>query len=243
MTAIVALADADVCNMALSHLGLSTFITSINPPDPGSTAAKVCAFWYAKSRNFVLQSAPWNFAYTYIALASDGSQIPNQVSSPVTGTPWAFPGWRFAYQMPNDCLEPIAVVTAAGLRFGQMYWNGYWWPYPTQMFAMPKIPFKLIQSTANPGQMAIACDVNAATQPLYLFYIQCVTNSALFDPMFAEAFSYELASKVGGPLRADGQRVSAAAQMAVSKRAEALAQHLNAAQQDRERSSPSILTR
>lgn len=235
MPAIVSLADADICNMALSHLGLSTGVTSINPPDPGSATAKVCAFWYPKSRNFVLQTAPWNFAYTYIALASDASQVP--------GTTWAFPGWRYAYQMPDDCLQAVAVVTAAGLRFGQMYWNGYWWPYPTQMFAMPKIPFKIFQSQANPGQLAIACDVNAVTQPLYLFYIQCVTDTAMFDPMFSEAFSYELASKIGGPIRADLQKVQAAAQTAQAKRLDALAQHLNAAQQDRERSSPSILTR
>lgn len=234
MPAIAALADVDICNMALSHLGISTGILSINPPDP-SAAGQSCAFWYPKSRNFVLQSAPWNFAYTYQTLASDASQVP--------GTTWAYPGWRYAYQVPNDCLQAVAVVTAAGLRFGQMYWNGYWWPYPTQMFAMPKIPFKIFESQASPGQLAIACDVNAATQPLYLFYIQCVTNTGLFDPMFSEALSYEIAGKVGGPLRADPQRVSAAQQMAVSRRLDALAQHMNAAQQDRERSSPSILTR
>jgi hypothetical protein len=134
-------------------------------------------------------------------------------------------------------------VTAAGLRFGQQYWNGYWWPYPSQMFAMPKIPYKIFQSTANPGQLAIACDVDARSQPLYLFYIQCVTNTALYDYMFAEAFSYELGSKIGGPLRADPQKVQMCISMSASKRAEALAQHLNAGQQDRERASPSILTR
>lgn len=234
MTAITALADVDICNMALSHLGLSVTIASLNPPDP-TAAGNACGLWYAKSRNFMLQSAPWNFAYTYTTLASDASNVP--------GTTYAFPGWRYAYQMPNDCLQPIAVVTQSGLRFGAQFWNNWWWPYPSQNFALPKIPFKIFQSTAAPGQQAIACDINAMFQPLYLFYIQCVTNTALFDPMFAETLSYEIGGKIGGRLRADLQRVQMCMQTSASKRLETLAQHLNAAQQDRERASPSILTR
>ena len=234
MPAIVALADVDLCNMALSHLGISNGIISLNPPDQ-SLAGQTCAFWYPKSRNFVLQSAPWNFAYTYTTLASDASNVPN--------TTYAFPGWRYAYQMPNDCLQPIAVVTQSGIRFGAQFWSNWWWPYPSHNFALPKIPFKIFESTATPGQLAIACDINAVAQPVYLFYIACVTNTGLFDPMFSEALSYELASKIGGPLRADLQKIQSAAQTAQSKRLDALAQHMNAAQQDRERASPSILTR
>lgn len=224
MTAVTALADVDICNMALSELSISIGVQSLNPPDQ-SAQAKVCAFWYPKCRDQLLRSAPWNFAYTSIALASDAT---------------VFPGWRYAYQYPNDCLQGIAVTTAAGQRLGSGFWSSYWWPYPVQGGGVGKIPFKVVVSTAVAGQKAILCDLPA---PAYLFYIQCVTNTAMFDPMFCDTLALEIAAKIGGPLRADAQKVQACAQGAAARRLEALAQTMNEGQQDMERVSPSISAR
>jgi hypothetical protein len=225
MTAITALADVDICNMALSHLGISQQIQSISPPDQSPQAA-ACAFWYPKMRNWLLRSAPWNFAYLSQALASDAT---------------VFPGWAYAYQYPNDCLQAVAVTTSAGLRFGNSYWNN-WWSQGPFNGAIPKIPFKVVQSQAVAGQQAILCDLPPSS-PVYLFYIQCVTNTALFDSMFSDALALYLASRVGGPLRADLNRVKMAAAGAEGMRLQALAQTMNEAQQDLERVSPSISAR
>lgn len=235
MTARVALADVDICSMALSHLSISTGIQSINPPDPGSEAAKVCAFWYPKMRDMVLQDAPWNFAYTYTTLASDASSVPTYPN-------YAYPGWPFAYTYPNDALQPIGVATYAGLRLGPAFWAAYWYPYPNTNLGLPKIPFRLAQSTATPGQQVVLCDL-PPTSPVYLFYIQCVTDTAMYDALFCDMLSFYIAARVGGPLRANLQKVQAAAQAAAMARASALAQHLNASQQDLERASPSVQAR
>ena len=225
MPSIVALADVDICNMALSHLGLSQQIQSIDPPDQSPQAAAL-AFWYPKMRNWLLRSAPWNFAYVSQILASDAT---------------VFPGWAYAYQYPNDCLQMVAVTTSAGLRFGNSYWNN-WWNHGPFDSCIPKIPFKVVQSAAVQGQQAILCDLSTAA-PAYVFYIQCVTNTALFDAMFSDCLSFYMASRVGGPLRADMNRVKMAAAAAEGMRLQALAQTMNEAQQDRERVSPSISVR
>lgn len=231
MSPVVPLTDADISNVALSHLGISVGVTSLNPPDQ-TPQAKACAFWLPKIRNWVLQSAPWNFAYTNFALASDASEVPN--------TTFAFPGWRYAYQYPNDCLQPVAVSTIYGIRYGPTFWSNFWFPWIGLTTTIPKIPFKVMQSTAVQGQLAIATDIAA---PAYLFYIQCVTNYQLWDPMALEALGAYLAHRIGGPLRSDPQKRMEALQLGEDLLNRALAQHLNASQQDIARPSPSVTAR
>lgn len=226
MTAIASLSDVDHCNMALSHLSISATVQSINPPDQ-TPYAQACAFWYPKMRNWLLRMAPWNFAYVNQALASDTTK---------------FPGWAYAYQYPNDCLELIAVTTQYGQRFGPQFWSSFWWPQSPMTGAIPKIPSKVVQSTGVPGQKAILCDL-APTSPVYAFYIQCVTNTQLFDALFSDCLSLYLASRIGGPLRANIQKVAAIAEAAQMMRLQALAQTMNESQQDQERVSPSISAR
>jgi hypothetical protein len=238
MTTIAALADVDMCNMALGHLGISVNIQSINPPDQ-TTQAAVLAFWYPICRNELLQSAPWNFAYNDVNLAQE--PVPSQ-TGPQLG--FAAPGWQYSYQYPNDCLQPIAVTTLAGQRFGPQFWLGYWWPSVGMTLTIPKIPYKVMESQVNPGQLCILCDFLATPQnPLYLFYIQCVTNTAQFDPMFCNTLSYLLGWRAGTQLRADKQKVQDCMAGYKEARLQTLAQHLNANQQDLERDSPSIQAR
>jgi hypothetical protein len=228
MTAIVALSDVDHCNMALSHLSISQTIQSISPPDQ-SPAAQACAFWYPKMRNWLLRMAPWNFADVNMALASDTTTAP---------------GWNYAYQYPNDCLQLLAVTTQYGQRFGAQFWSNFWSNFAGSPLtgAIPKIPTKVVQSTMSPGNLAILCDL-PSTSPVYAFYIQCVTNTALFDALFSDCLSLYIASRIGGPLRANIQKVAAIAEAAQMMRLQALAQAMNESQQDPERVSPSISVR
>lgn len=228
------LSDTDLCNMALSHLGISIQIQSLTED---SKAARTLNFWYPKLRDAATQSAPWNWAYTNIILAQElVNPNPNIV---------ALPGWPYSYQYPIDCLQPIAVTNLAGQRLGPMFWQNWWWPWPTGFsYGLPKIPFRTTESQANPGQLAIVCDVlSTAQSPLYLFYIKQVTNTALFDPLFCEYLAYKIGANAGTPLRASMDKVQMCAQQENVKRLEALAQHLNASQQDYERDSPSVIAR
>lgn len=241
MTSVLSLAPVDLCNMGLSYLGISTQIQSITPPDPNEQA-KTCAFWYDICRQELLQIAPWPFAYTSVALASDSSLA----GPPGTiGGTMAFPGWRYAYQYPNDCLQPIAVTTSAGQRFGSTYWNGWWYPSAGIGYSVPKIPYKIVQSTANPGDQMILCDLpSSGSSPIYLFYIQNITNTAQFSPLFNNALAFDIGFRVGMALRSSNpQKVQFCQASAKQARLEALAQALNSMTEDLERDSPSILAR
>lgn len=239
MATITALSEVDISNMGLSYLGISTQIQSFTDDNE---QAKACAFWYPKCRDQLLQMAPWPFAYTAAVLAGDSSLA--GASGTIGGT-LAFPGWPYAYQYPNDCLQAIAVTTYAGQRLGPAFWSNWWWPTSGMTYAIPKIPYKIVQSTANPGSQMILCDVMAsATSPLYLFYIQGVTNTALFSPLFNDALSASVGWKVGMALRSSNpQKVQYCQAMATKARLEALAQALNSMQQDQERDSPSTMAR
>lgn len=237
MPSIVALAEVDIANMALSYLGISTQLQALTD---NNEQGKACAFWYPKCRDQLLRWAPWDFAFTSQLLAVDPSRAGPAGS---LGAQVAFPGYAYAYQYPNDCLQAIAVTTVAGQRTGALVWNHYWGSYPGYNITIPKIPYKITQSVANPGQLMICCDLSP-TQPAYLFYIQGVTNTAQFDPLFSDALAYQLAVRVGSAIRsANPQKVQYCQAMATQRSREALAQVLNAAQQDYERQSPSVQAR
>lgn len=238
MPSITALSETDICNMAMGHLGISVTINSITPPDQ-TAQAQIASFWYPKCRDQLLQSAPWNFCDTNINLVQEPVPAP---LGPQQG--YAAPGWQYSYQYPNDCLQPLQVTTLAGQRFGPQFWLGYWWPSVGMTLTIPKIPYKVVESQANPGGLCILCDFLATPQnPLYLFYIQCVSNTAQFDPMFSDTLSYLIGWRAGAQLRADRERVADCKAAYESARLNALAQHLNANQQDLERDSPSIIAR
>lgn len=239
MPSVTTLAPVDIANMALSFLSISTQIQAFTDQNE---QAKACGFWYPICLNQLLQLAPWPFAYTSVALASDAS-----LAGPTgtVGASMAFPGYSYAYQYPNDCLQPIAVTTIAGQRLGPAFWSNYWWPTSGMTYAIPKIPYKIVQSTANPGSQMILTDVKAnASSPLYLFYIQAIDNTALFSPLFIDALAFHIGWRVGMSLRsANAQKVQYCEAKAKGARLEALAQALNSMQQDQERASPSVMAR
>jgi hypothetical protein len=229
MPTVTALAEVDICNMALSHISISQTINSINPPDPGSVSAQACAFWYGKRRDWLLKSAPWSFAFTCAVLTSDAT---------------VFPGYAYSFEYPSDCLQAVAVTTSAGQRATMGVWSSKWYPQGCIGLGTPKIPYKVVQSQASPGELIVCCDLPSTPQaPLYLFYIQAVTNTALFDVMFSDALSYDIAAHVGGILRTDKSMVQAAEQRASNMRLQAIAQFMNEMQQDPARDSPSIMIR
>lgn len=82
-----------ICNLALSHLGDSATVVSIDPPE-GSAQAEHCARFYPLARDALLEAHPWNFATRRERLAL----LAHQDSV-----------YQYRYAMPNDALSVIAI--------------------------------------------------------------------------------------------------------------------------------------
>lgn len=88
--------EVEICNLALSHLGDSATVASIDPPE-GSAQAEHCARWYPTARNALLEMHDWNFATTRALLAE-------------VSTTW--PQWQHAYARPADCAKIRAILSS-----------------------------------------------------------------------------------------------------------------------------------
>lgn len=87
-----------ICNMALSRIGVSKPIASL---DEASNEARQCSLWYEQCRDEVLQAYPWKFARKVAALQETGD---------------AHPGWEYSFAYPNDCLTTLKLTDDAGDR-------------------------------------------------------------------------------------------------------------------------------
>lgn len=87
-----------ICNMALSHVGHTQFIDSLE--NERSNEASVCNLHYVPSRDFVLQVFPWPEATKYATLGLV-EETPND-------------DWLFSYRYPSDCLFVRRVSTVLG---------------------------------------------------------------------------------------------------------------------------------
>jgi hypothetical protein len=86
--------EVEICNLALSHLGDSATVASIDPPE-GSAQAEHCRRWYPIARNTLLEMHDWGFATTRAQLAE------------VVNT---WPQWQHAYARPADCVKVLAIL-------------------------------------------------------------------------------------------------------------------------------------
>ena len=86
----------DICNLALSHLGDTATVASIDPPE-GSAQAEHCARFYPVARDALLEIFHWGFATRRATLA-------------LLDTPTF--DWQFAYAKPADALKLLAVLPA-----------------------------------------------------------------------------------------------------------------------------------
>src|ERR1039458_7940047 len=89
----------DICNAALSHIGDSANVTSIDPPD-GSSQAGYCATFYPIALSAILEMASWGFATVRSALA------------PATNPSNT---WRFAYAYPAELVKLISILPKCAL--------------------------------------------------------------------------------------------------------------------------------
>jgi hypothetical protein len=183
----------DICNTALSHIGDTANVTSINPAD-GSAQAGYCARFYPIALNALLEMASWNFSTVRQTLA----QVTNPSST-----------WLYAYAYPDNVINILAVLSSAALDdysqnfatlgIGDTFATGgpgypeLQYPNPADNFYAPQ-PYALEQD--GNGNQIILTNVDSAV----IRYTQMVDDPNIFSPLFTIALSYLLASMLAGPI-------------------------------------------
>jgi hypothetical protein len=172
----------DICNLALSHLGDEAQVAAIAPPD-GTVQASHCARYYPIARDVLLTiGVPWSFAVKRVALA--------EVTNPVEDD------WAYAYALPSTCLRPLSLLLPGfpARNLGAQDSDADSHPY--------------LVETAEDGSKILYTNVEGA----YLRYIDAVTDTTKFSPLFVIALSRLMAAYLAGPILkgTEGMRVSQA---------------------------------
>jgi hypothetical protein len=166
---------ADICNLALSHLGSFAQITSISPVD-GTVEAGYCARFYPIARKEMLEAGSWTWSKTRVALA------------PVTNPSLV---WQYAYALPADCIDAKRVLQKAYVQqlFVTLYSN--WLTYDElQMFTE--------QGSAD---FEVEDGVLLTNEPdAVLLYTRDVTDTTKFSTAAVIGLSYLLGSYLAGPI-------------------------------------------
>jgi hypothetical protein len=84
-----------LCNLALSQIGLTARIKSLDPTVDTSDEAARCAEFFGVATDTVLEAKQWGFATKRVAAAALSSS-PSSTAS-------------YAYGVPGDCLKPVNV--------------------------------------------------------------------------------------------------------------------------------------
>lgn len=87
-----------ICNLALSYIGDSASVASIDPPE-GGPQAQMCATMYPMAVNALLEMYDWTFATRRASVA----QYANEDSH----------GWKGVFTLPADCLRIVRVQSAS----------------------------------------------------------------------------------------------------------------------------------
>lgn len=175
--------EVEICNLALSHVGDSATVASIDPPE-GSSQAEHCARWYPIARNALLEMQEWNFATTRALLA----EVANQ-----------FPQFQHSYARPTDCLKVLAVGAADAM--GDLFPT--YCQQDRAYYAAPRFPcmlytsqeFKTETDYATGNQVILTNQANAMVR-----YTRLVTDTSKFSPLFTTALARMLASYLAGPV-------------------------------------------
>ena len=176
----------DICNAALSHIGDSANVASIDPPD-GSAQAGYCATFYPLALSALLEMASWSMATVRSLLAP--------VANPSKT-------WRHAYAYPSGVINLISVLPLCALddysaNFGERHHD---WNSPQPDFANPAENMYMPQPYATEqdgeGNQLILTNVCDAV----LRYTIQVDDPTKFSPLFVMALSYLLASMLAGPI-------------------------------------------
>lgn len=191
--------EVDICNLALSRLGDTGAVTAISPPD-GSKQASRCATFYPLARDTLLEMHEWSFNTVRDTLAPK--------STPING-------WQFAYAMPANALNIIALLApnapddySAQMPPGpptDVFAGQAGYSYIPSAIYQPQ-PFSVEKDTD--GTSIILSNLPLATAR---FTVK-VTDTTKFPYMFVDTLAWLLASHLAGPIYKgeDGVKMSQA---------------------------------
>lgn len=225
----------DVYNIALSYLDLSQNIKSLTENSP---QAGYCNQFYDRARKIVLEQCYWSFATRAVALTLLVDQQTLSTSA------LYYPGWRFIYQRPVDCLKAQAVTTQLGLRANP--YLSYWWNAATSSIPVMWNNFRppwneVLDFVKTPTGQAI--DIVTDQDSAWLVYTIDPPNMAILPEVFIDCVAWQLATLIAGPASANQKAKEMALKMAPLSMSRALAQNLNEQQPDDYPASPSIAAR
>lgn len=226
--------QVDIYNLALTFLDISQTVQSINDTTP---PAGLCNRYYDWARKKVLERAHWDFATKTpaLALVLDQSTLLQQNV--------IYPGWRYVYAKPLDCLRFLSVTTAYGLRTNSL--RNFWWSAERPFIGWGPFrpPYREVidqVNTTNPNQsINILTDQDSA----YAVYVTDVLNVGLWSSSFQEAVAWQLAVPIAGPLSANQTAKARAIKMCDESITVALGLSLNERQNDPYPESPAITAR
>ena len=194
----------EICNLALSHLGDTATVASINPPE-GSAQAEHCARFYPAARGMLIEAHDWSWATRRISL------------TPLVAT---IAPWAYAYGKPNLMIRALAVLDPeasddytipAAFETEQAYAPLAYAPQP---FAIETLP--------TGDEVILTNQANAV-----LRYIVSVTDTAKFPPLAVMALSWLVASMLAGPI-IKGEKGAAEAKRCLAVYKEVLGMAVNA---------------
>lgn len=170
----------DICNLALSYLGDSATVASIDPPE-GSAQAQHCARFYPMALGLLLDAHEWNFITMRAALAV----VQNDYN-----------GWRFAYAMPSDALDVISVKAKClypvdYFEVAILNYLGESWPLHFEQKRRGDFQIE----TLNGAEVILS----NAEEAIALYTVSTV-QPGMFPPLFTDALAWKLASMLAGPL-------------------------------------------
>jgi hypothetical protein len=167
---------SDICNMALSHVGSDTTVTSITPPD-GSVEGGYCARFYPIARREALEMSAWTAAKTRAVLS--------QVDNPSTT-------WTFAYALPSDCIRPLRILQSVVVT--QLFSDVFW----VSPLSLSDINLFTERGSAD---FEIENGVLFTHEPdAVLLYVRDVTDTTKFSATLVSGISYLLAAYLAGPI-------------------------------------------
>lgn len=177
--------EVDICNLALSHLGDTATLSSINPPE-GSAQADHCYRFYPIARDSLLEMHLWNFSMRRVAL-------------PAKQCDW--PEWTNCYGVPSDAINLISILPPDAADDYSVKFV----PTDAPLFAHNYSP--MVQTGRYVPQPFTVETLSDGTKILYtnqpnavLRYTAYVTDSTLFSPLFTMTLSWHLASMLAGPI-------------------------------------------
>lgn len=163
----------DICNLALSHLGDSATVASIDPPE-GSAQAEHCARFYPMARDRLLEAHPWGFTIKRV----QGANLTSETNA-----------WDYAYAHPADALRVIA-VSSADVTDDVNYLPS------SNENAVANTPQPYVLEVLADNTPVIYTDLQDAV----ITYQARIEDSTKYPPMFVLALTWELASMLAGPV-------------------------------------------